>query len=179
MAAKTYLVHNSAAAGAAAPVKQPTTAVVHTMMQLAPQSSPASPIRIIEWGCSFDGSAAATPGEVELFATTAAVATMTTAYAAADIQPYGDANAPANTASTTGVPLALGTALSGFATAAVTEVTPTAVRMFDCQLIAPTGEYVKQFPLGREPEILGGQFLRVRMTFGATVNAYIYVLFET
>lgn len=179
MAAKTYLVHNSAAAGAAAPVKQTTTAVVHTMMQLSPQSSPANPIRIIEWGYSFDGTTAAVPGEVELFACTAAITTMTTAYAAADIQPYGDANSPANTASTTGVPLALGTSNSSFSTAAVTEVTPTAVRMFDASLAPPTGPYFKQFPLGREPEVLGGQFLRIRVTFAVAVNMYCYVLFET
>ena len=55
-------------------------------------------------------------------------------------------------------------------------------RMFDMQLIAPTGQYVKQFPLGREPQLGGNsatqEFLRVRMTFGTTVNAYIYVIFE-
>jgi hypothetical protein len=179
MAAKTYLVHNSAEAGIAAPVKQPTGTAVHTVMQLAPATG--FPIRIIEWGCSFDGSAAATPGEVELFATTAAQTSLSTAYAAADIQPFSDPNAPANTTGTSGVPLNLGTSLSGFSTGSLTEVTPTAVRMFDAQLIAPTSQYVKQFPLGREPELGGGgtaQFLRVRMTFGTSVNTYAYVIFE-
>ncbi len=148
------------------------------MMQLSAQNSPTTSIRIIEWGCSFDGSAAATPGEVEVFATTVGATGLSTAYAAADIMPWSDANAAANTASTTGVPLALGTSNSGFATAAVTEGTVANARMFDLQLIAPTNQYVKQFPLGREPEVLGNQFLRVRMTFAATVNAYIYVIFE-
>lgn len=177
MAAKCYLVHNSAQVTTAAPVKQPTGAAVRTMMQLAPQSSPSNAIRVIEWGCSFDGSAAATPGQIELFSTTVA-ATMSTAYAAGDIQPYNDPNAPANTAGTGGVPLALSTGTSGFATAAVTEGTVANATMFDCQLIAPTGQYFKQFPLGREPEVKGGSFLRVRMTFGTTVNAYIYIIFE-
>lgn len=176
MAAKTYLVHNSAMVTTAAPVKQPTGNAVRTMMQLAPASG--TPIRVIEWGCSFDGSAAATPGEVELFDAGTVFATMSTAYAAADVQPFSDPNAPANTAGVSGVPLNLGTALSGFATATATEGSVTSARMFDAQLISPTVQYVKQFPLGREPEVPGGHGLRVRMTFGATVNAYIYVIFE-
>jgi hypothetical protein len=179
--AATYMVYNSSQATTAAPVKQPTGTAIRTMMQLAPLAS-GFPIRIIEWGCSFDGSAAATPGEVELFSTTVA-ATMSTAYAAADIQPYGSRlDFPANTSGTSGTPLSLGTSLSGFATAAVTEGTVATYRGFDVQLIAPTGQYVKQFPLGREPQIGGNsstqEYLRVRMTFGTTVNAYIYVIFE-
>lgn len=184
MGAKTYIVYNSAAATTAAPVKQATGSAVRTMMQLAPQyaTAPYQYIRLIEWGCSFDGSAAATPGEVELFACTGA-ATMSTAYAAADIQPYGDANAPANTASTGGIPLALSTTLSGFATTSVTEGTVANYRNFDLQLVAPTSQYVKQFPLGREPELGGNAgaaqpFLRIRATFGTTVNMYCYVIFE-
>jgi hypothetical protein len=181
MGAATYLVYNSAQATTAAPVKQPTGIALRTMMQLAPLAQ-GYPVRIIEWGCSFDGSAAATPGEVELFATTVA-ATMSTAYAAADIQPYGSRlDYPANTSGTSGAPLSLGTALSGFATTSVTEGTVANYRGFDVQLVAPTGQYVKQFPLGREPQLGGNSatqdFLRCRMTFGTTVNAYIYVIFE-
>ena len=181
MAASTYYIQNSAQNTTAAPVKQPTGAAIRTMMQLAPLAS-GYPIRIIEWGCSFDASAAATPGEVELFACTGA-ATMSTAYAAADVMLYGDRlNTPANTAGTSGAPLSLSTTLSGFATAAVTEGAVATTRMFDTQQISPTGQYLKQFPLGREPQLGGNsatqEFLRCRMTFGATVNAYIYVVFE-
>ena len=179
MAAKTYLIANSAQVTTAAPVKQPTGTAIRTMMQLAPATG--YPMRIIEWGCSFDGSAAATPGQIELFATTVAATALSTAYVAGDIQPYGDPNAPANTAGTSGVPLNLGTGLSGFATAAITEGTVANARMFDCQMISPTNQYVKQFPLGREPELNGKatvEFLRVRMTFGTTINAYIYVIVE-
>lgn len=179
MAAKTYLIHNSAQVTTAAPVKQPTGTAVRTMMQLAPASGVA--VRIVEWGCSFDGSAAATPGQVELFATTVAATALSTAYVAGDIQPYGDPNAAANTAGTSGVPFNLGTGLSGFSTAAITEGTVANARMFDTQLIAPTNQYVKQFPLGREPELNGKatvEFLRVRMTFGASVNATIYIVCE-
>lgn len=181
MAAVIYSVTNSAQPTSAAPVKQPTGTAVRTMMQLAPLAS-GFPIRIIEVNISFDGSTATTPGQVEVFACTGA-ATMSTAYAAADIMPYGSRlDTPANTAGVSGTPLSLGTALSGFATAAVTEGTITNYRLFDAQMIAPTSQYVKQFPLGREPQFGGNsatqEFLRVRMTFGTTVNAYIVVVFE-
>ncbi len=174
MTAKTYLVHNSAMVTTAAPVKQPTGTAIRTMMQLAPASG--TPIRIVEWGFSLDSYAIA--GEVELFDAGTVFATMSTAYAVADVQPHNDPNAPANTSGSGGVPLNLGTALSGFATASVTEGSVTAAKMKDLQL-NPAGPYVKQFPLGREPEIAGGDGLRVRMTFGTSVNAYIYVIFET
>lgn len=176
-----YYVQNSAQNTTAAPVKQATGTAVRTMLQLAPLVS-SFPVKLIEWGCSFDGSAAATPGEVELFACTGA-ATMSTALAAADVMLYGSRlDTPANTAGSSGSPLSLGTALSGFATGAVTEGTVAATRMFDLQQISPINQYVKQFPLGREPQLGGNsatqEFLRVRMTFGTTVNAYVYVIFE-
>src|SRR6202044_3212395 len=118
-----------------------TGTAIRTMVQLAPLVS-GFPLRIIEWGFSLDSYA--TPGEVELFACTGA-ATMSTAYAAADVMLYGSRlDTPANTAGTSGTPLSLSTTLSGFATAAVTEGTVANTRMFDMQLIAPTGQYVKQ-----------------------------------
>lgn len=179
--ALTYSVFNSAQPSAAAPVKQPTGTAIRTMLQLAPLAS-GFPIKLVEVNISFDGSAAATPGQVEVFACTGA-ATMSTALAAADIMPYGSRlDTPANTAGTSGTPLSLGTALSAFATAAVTEGTVANYRGFDNQLVAPTSQYIKQFPLGREPQLGGNsatqEFLRVRMTFGTTVNAAIMVVFE-
>lgn len=177
--AKTYIVHNSAMVTTAAPVKQPTGAAIRTMMQLAPGAGGFTSIRVIEWGCSFDGSAAATPGIVELVDTGTVFATaLSTAYAAADIQTWGDPNALANTAGTGGLPLNLGTGLSGFSTAAVTEGSPSTTRMGDVQLIAPTNQYIKQFPLGREFEVKSGNALRVRATFATTVNMLCYIIFE-
>lgn len=176
MSAKTYIVYNSAMATTAAPVAQPTGTAIRTMMQISPLGTP---IRVVEWGCSFDGSAAATPGKVELVDTGTVFATaLTTAYAAADIQTFNDPNAQANTAGTSGVPLALGTGLSGFSTAAVTEGSTTTTRMGDIQLVAPTNQYVKQFPLNREFEVLTGHALRIRATFGTTVNMICYIQFE-
>jgi len=174
MAAKVYSIYNGAQPTTAAPAKQPTGTLIRTMMQLAVNF----PIRLIEVNASFDGTSAATPGIVEVFQTTVA-ATMSTANVAADIMPYGDPNAPANTAGASGIPLGLGTtALTGFATAAVTEGTVANYHLFDAQQVAPTNQYVKQFPLGREPELAPSTFLRVRMTFGASVNTLIQVVFE-
>lgn len=170
---------NSAAPTTAAPVKQPTGTAIRTMMQLAPAAG--YPMRVIAWGCSFDGSAAATPGQVEIFWTTVAATGLSTAYAAADIMKYGDNNAPTNTAGTSGVPFNLGTGLSGFATGAVTEGTVANYRLIDTQLLPPTAPYVPQYPLGRESEGNGAaaaEFLRVRVTFGTTVNMTCWVACE-
>lgn len=175
MAAKTYIVYNSAMVTTAAPVAQPTGSAIRTMMQLKPAAGVI--IRPIAWGISFDAAAAATPGKVELVETDV-LATVSTAFAVADVQPYGDANAPANTSGTSGVPLNLGTSASGFSTASGTEGTPTATRMADVQLIAPTNQYIQQFPLAREFECIPGRGLRVRVTFGATVNMICWVIFE-
>lgn len=175
MAAKTYIVFNSAQPTTAANVKQPTGTAVRTMIQIAPATG--TPIRPIAWGCSFDGFAAALPGQVELFETTVA-ATMSTAYAAGDIMPYSDPNATANTAGGSGVPLNLSTATSGFATAAVTEGTVANYRSAWAGLVAPTNQFDYQFPLGREFEVAPGKFFRLRVTFGTTVNMVAYIIFE-
>lgn len=175
MAAPTYIVYNSAMATTAAPVGQPTGTAIRTMMQLRPATGVI--LRPVAWGCSFDGSAAATPGKVELVEVNVA-ATVSTAFAAADVQPYGNANAPANTAGATGVPLNLSTTTSGFATAAVTEGSTTASRMADIQYVAPTSQWNYQWPLGREFEVTPQNYLRVRVTFGTTVNMLCYVIFE-
>jgi hypothetical protein len=184
MSAKTYIVYNSAMATTAAPVKQPTggASTIRTMMQLKPASVASGGsdviIRPIAWGCSFDGSAAAVGGEMELIETDVGATSLSTAYAAADIQPYGDANAPANTAGTTALPLNLGTNASGFSTAAVTEGSTAASRMADMQIIQPTNQYALQWPLGREFEVKPGRFLRVRATFAVSVNMYCFIIFE-
>lgn len=171
--AKTYIVINGPMPTTAAPVPITTGTVIKTLLQLKPAAN--FPIKVIEWGISFDGFAAAAPGKVELIDTGTVFATVT-AFAAADVAPFDDPNAPANTAGTSGVPLNLGTAASGYTASA--EGTITATRLGDLQLIAPTGQYVKQFPLGREFAIVPGNCLRVRVTFSAAVNALAYVIFE-
>ena len=120
--ANTYLIINGAQgtnAPTAAPVKQPTGTAIRTMLQIAPASG--WPMKVFEWGCSFDGSAAATPGQVELVDTLTVFGTLTTALALGDIMPFSDSNAPANTAGSGGLPLNLSTSTTAFASAAGTE----------------------------------------------------------
>jgi hypothetical protein len=166
-----YFIANSALQTTAAPVKQPTGTAIRTMMQLKLGSNGIIPVA---WGLSLDASAAGVPGQCELFETTVA-ATMSTAYANADIQPW-DA---VNLANASNIPIdTTSTSTSGFATAAVTEGTVANARTVDLQLIAPTNQYSYTWPLGREFQCIKGNFLRVRVTFGASVNAYIWVLLE-
>jgi hypothetical protein len=172
---KSYIIYNSAQATTAAPVKQPTGTAIRTMMQVRPALSVEA--RLIAFGVSFDASAAAAPGQVELFETSVA-ATMSTAYAAADIMPYSPNNALANTAGATGVPFNLSTATSGFATAAVTEGTVAGYRGAWSGLIPPTNSFDYQFPLGREFELTPQMYLRLRVTFAATVNMAAYLVIE-
>lgn len=173
---RLYLVHNSAMATTAAPVKQPTGTAIRTMLQLKPAAE--TPIKIVEWGFSLDAFTAALPGQIELVEVDVA-ATMSTAFAAADIQKHNFiSDSPANTAGASGIPLNLATTASGFATAAVTEGTTTVSRMADLILAPPTAPYVKQWPLGREFLVGVGKFLRVRVTFGTTVNMYCYIIFS-
>lgn len=175
MAAKTYYVANGAMPTTAPITKQATGTSTRTMLQLAPATGVI--IRPIAYGCSFDGSAAATPGYIELIETNVAGSAMT-AFAVADVMPFGDANAPANTSGSSGVPLNLGTALSCYSAGSSTEGSTTTTRVFDTQLIAPTNQYVIQLPLGREPEVVPGRFLRIRATFGTSVNLLCWIVFE-
>ena len=168
-AERLYMVGNWIQPTTAPPVRQPTGAVTRTMLQLATTAS--NGIYIVEWGISFDGFAAASPISVGLFGTTVA-ATMSTALVAADVSRF---TAPLGNET---VPLQFGTtSLSGFATAAVTEGVVANYRALDAQLIAPTSQYVKQYPLGREPEAALSTFVRIRVTAAASVNAFCYVIF--
>lgn len=169
--AKSYLVANGPMATTAPVTKVTTGTATKTMLQVVP----ALPIQVIAWGVSFDGSAAATPGYVELIDTGTVAATVT-AYGVSDVMPYADPNAPAQTSGTSGVPLNLGTALSGYTASA--EGTITSTRTLDLEQVAPTNQFVVQYPLGREPSVAPGRVLRIRMTFATAVNASVWCAFE-
>lgn len=124
-------------------------------------------IRLVEWGISFNGSAAATPAVVELVQNGTA-STCSSAHSTTTIQPIGD--------STTASRLTMGTTTSGYGNGAITSATPD--KYFDAQFIAPTGQYVKQWPLGREPVMLASKFCQLRLNTSATVTALAYIVFE-
>lgn len=158
-----YIAFNGASPTTAAQVVVATGTAIKTLLQIATPST--TDIIVLEWGISFDGSAAATPIKVELLQTDVAATSGTS------LTPtlYGNPNAPASLC-------VGGTGATNFSP--TVEGTITATRVFDAQLIAPTNQYVKQFPLGREPWVPVSKFLRVRVTAGASVNAYTYIVWQ-
>jgi hypothetical protein len=147
-----------------------TGTAIKTMLQVKPSATIVAKVK--EWGISFDGSAAATPGKIELIETD--VAATVTASVANDITKF-DANALMGGDPTTNL-IQVGTTSTGYT--ATAEGTITATRDFDIQYIAPTNQYIKQFPLGLEPIVQINKFLRIRVTFGTAVNCYCFVLLE-
>ncbi len=165
-----YQIYNGASPTTAALVVVTTGTAIKTLLQIQPSATVVA--KVVEWGISFDGSAAATPIKCELIETD--VAATVTAHVTAGIIKF-DGNALAGGDPVTNL-IQVGTAATGY-TASV-EGTTTVSRLFDYQLIAPTNQYVKQYPLGREPIIQVSKFLRVRVTAGAAVNAICYVNVE-
>ena len=165
-----YLIANGPAPTTAAQAVVTTGTAIKTLLQVKPSATIQA--RIVEWGISFDGSAAATPIKCELLETD--VAATVTAHVAAGIVKL-DAAALGGGDPTTNL-IQVGTSATGYTSSA--EGTITSVRMLDVQLVAPTNQYVKQFPLGREPVIQIDKFARIRVTAGAAVNAYCYMVVE-
>jgi hypothetical protein len=164
-----YLIGNGPMQTTAAFAAVTTGTAIKTLLQVKPSATIAA--KIVEWGISFDGSAAATPGKIELIETD--VAATVTATATADITKLdGDAIAGGDPVTNL---IQVGTTSTGYTASA--EGTITAIRNLDGpQFIAPTTQYQKQFPLGREPLIQVNKFARIRVTFGTAVNAYCYMV---
>jgi hypothetical protein len=162
------LIQNGAMPTTAAPVKVTTGTAIKTMLQVRLASGITAKIK--EWGISFDGSAAATPIECELLETGTVFATVT-ASVANDITRLN----PLEQDPTTGL-ITVSTTGTGYT--ASSEGSITASREMDFQLVAPTNQYVKQFPLGLEPIVNAASSLRIRVTAGAAVNCYCYVILD-
>ena len=165
MSRQLYRVENTASPAAAAGAPVTTGTSVKTLLQLL---HPSMTLSVVEWGISFDGSAAGTPIKCELIHTTTVAATVT-AFGANDVVLFTDptGNTPGLTLSTSG---------SGFtASAEGTVVAP--VRVGDYEQVAPTNQYLKQFPLDQEFVVPAAGVLRVRVTAAAAVNAVCHVLF--
>lgn len=167
-----YLIGNGAMQTTVAFLPVTTGSVIKTMLQLVPKQGIA---KIMEWGISFDGFTAAQPGKVELIETD--VGGTITNYANADITKYNGEALAGPSDPTTNLIDVSSTTKSGFTCTG--EGSITAVRNLDGpQLIAPTNQFIKQFPLGREPTIQLGKFARIRVTFGSAINAYCYLIVE-
>jgi hypothetical protein len=157
----TYIAYNGALPTTAALTPVTTGTAIKTLLQIA---TPATcEIRISEWGISFDGSAAATPIKVELIDTN--VAATVTAHSTATVLSLNDTGTVVSR-------MTMGASATGYT--ATVEGTTTAARLLDYQQIAPTSLFVKQWPLGLEPEVAVSRFLRIRVTAAAAVNAIAY-----
>jgi len=166
--ATLYRVNNGASAAAAAPAKVATGATIKTLLQLKAANTG---LTVVEWGISFDGSAAATPIEVELIDTGTVAATVT-AFVANDITCFSGV---VDSGVTTGG-LTISTVTSGY-TASGEGTVAAPVRSGDLQLVAPTNQYLKQFPLGQGFYVPQANYLRVRVTAPVGANAYCYVVY--
>src|SRR5215207_4923734 len=150
-----YLIANGPMQTTAAFAPVTTGTAIKTLLQVKMGATTTG--QITEWGISFDGSAAATPGRVELIETD--VAATVTASTANDITKYGP-DALGQGDPTTAL-FAIGTTSTGYTASA--EGTITATRnLTGPQFISPTTQFVQQFPLGREPTIQTGKFARIR-----------------
>jgi hypothetical protein len=162
-----YTIYNGPMPTTASFAAVTTGTAIKTMLQL----KPFNVFKIVEWGISFDGSAAATPIEVELLDTGTVFGTVT-ASADADVMKFDGAEGAV--ASVAG--LTLGTTATGYT--CTSEGSITTVKLFDAQFVAPTNQYVKPFPLGREPKCIIGNAVRIRVKAGAAVNAICYMTIE-
>jgi hypothetical protein len=165
-----YKIFNGPAPTTASQAAVTTGTSIKTLLQVKP--GPTQVMKVREWGISFDGSSAATPGIVELCVTD--VAATVTAHVAGGLHKF-DSAALASGDPTTNI-FSVGTTATGYTASG--EGTIAAVRQGDVQHIAPTNQYVFQFPLGAEFIVNPSEFMRIRVKFGAAINAICYVLVE-
>jgi hypothetical protein len=139
-----------------------TGTALKSLLQVAPAGTD---IKVHGWGCSFDGVVATgVPGEVALV--DCAVASTA-----------GTSLTPEEWEGTDGqASLAIGgTALTAYN---LTTPTETGVRFLDGQFVHPQTGYGVWFPEARHPTVKAGRFLKVRVTFAATVNAVPWIVWE-
>lgn len=166
--AELYLIANGPMPTTAAFAAVTTGTSIKTMLQVKLGTQSKGVIK--GWGISFDGSVAATPIKVELLETGTIFATVT-ASAAADIFKFGDPNAvdPSTSA------FIISTTATGYTSSS--EGSIVATRFLDGpRFIAPTNSFDMQFPLGNEPVLNVSTSIRIRVTAGAAVNCYCYML---
>ncbi len=162
-----YLIFNGPAPTTVAQVAVTTGTAIKTLLQVTPAANAA--VRILEWGVSFSGFAAAAPVKTELIETD--VAATVTAHVASGIVAFDD---EAIIKASPATYFTLGVAATGYTSTA--EGTITATRVLDVQAISPMGQWHKKFD--RCPLIQAGKFGRIRTTVGAAVDAYAYMLVE-
>jgi hypothetical protein len=158
-----------------AAAKLATSTSIRTLQSL----KPAILARPFEWGFSGDGSSAATPGQVEFLETGTVFPTSLTAYQSGDIVGYDSDGLAAGDPASAGYVAAYSTSTSGFNSGSSSEGSVTTTRLLaGPQLIAPTNQFLEQFPLGYRPIMQVNKCERIRATFGTSINVYTYALIE-
>ncbi len=165
---RLYTAYNGPAPTAAQQLAVTSGTAIKTMMQLA---TPATAnLWIVEWGIIHDGHASCTSASAELISHATGGATVT-AYAAGDISGINEG----------GRALASNVVISSTTNGGYTstnEQTLTAVDVLDSVYLVPTqaDRYVKQWPLGREPDVAISRWVRIRVTMaGNATNVRCYV----
>lgn len=161
-----YKIFNGPFPTTAAQLAVTTGTAIKTMLQV--KGVTAMPLKVIEWGFSFDGAAAAAGIQAELVETGTVFATVT-ASVAADIV----AMDPAALATVSTTIFSVGTAATGYTASA--EGTITATRVFDSTFNQPTNYYYHPFPLGQEPQVAAVSALRIRVKAAAAVNMICWI----
>jgi len=169
-----YQIFNGATPTTAKFVAVTTGTSIKTLLQV--KASATVLAKIVEWGIKCDAPASACLFVAELLETD--VAATVTAHVAAGLNKL-DANAVAGGDPSTNL-IQVGTTSTGYTSAG--EGSITAVRLFDqiTTTVPNTNgyEFVKQFPLGREPVINLGLFGRIRTHTSVAVNAVCYLTIE-
>jgi hypothetical protein len=169
-----YQIFNGATPTTAKFVAVTTGTSIKTLLQV--KASATVLAKIVEWGIKCDAPASACLFVAELLETD--VAATVTAHVAAGLNKL-DANAVAGGDPSTNL-IQVGTTSTGYTSAG--EGSITAVRLFDqITVTVPSSngyEFVKQFPLGREPVINLGLFGRIRTHTSVAVNAVCYMTVE-
>lgn len=166
-----YIIFNGPSPTTAAQAGVTTGTAIKTLLQV--QTSATIGGHIVEWGISFDGAAAAAGIKCELIETN--VAATVTAHVTAGIVRLDEAAMHGGDPVTNRI--LVGTAATGYTASA--EGSTTTSRVFDAQIVQPTNQYIKQFPLGERPYMQPGSFFtRVRVTAAAAVNAVCYVVVD-
>lgn len=167
MAAPAFIAWNSAQPSTGTLTVQPSiiAGAVSSVLQI---KAGTPKLRVIEWGYAFTTVPAAVVA-AELITSTTGI-TMNTALGTSDIMSYNDVTGPGTqvvTGSTSG---------SAFATGATTEVA-AGVRVLASQQEL-SFQFKQQFPLGREPDVNGGTFLRIRFKSASALSVSCYIVWE-
>ena len=119
-------------------------------------------------GDLLDGEVVPTPIECELVDTeTVGATSLTSVTPALYGTPTGEASLCVG-----------GTSATGFNSGSTVEGSITNVRYGDVQLVSPTNQYIKQYPLGSYWVVQPSHYLRIRVTAGTAVNCYAYLVWQ-